>query len=418
VVVEPKHLRLDFAWDVTRAEATHEEDCPDIGPICGVRKEPPQLHHTALWSTEIRVLAEYGLLPNLAVQGMLPVRLIDTHTVYTDLANHPVTLDYQNIHHRNEDLVGLGDGQLLMHGGLLLGGLQVSARAGVSIPLGRMQPNPFKLTAQGLPHEHIQFGTGTFDPVLAADVAREFGSWSAAFFAVAQAPLYADGYGYQAGARLFAGLLAQSPLGTEHISFRLGLSAYHEFPERWDGQVPTEDGNQGRTDLYLAPGITFPLAGEWGMSVDVRTRVYGYTVNAQLSMPVILSVSVGRLFHFEEAATDQVSAPSPTADGRDVVTAGEAVPLEPVRGQWTVFDFWAPWCEACKVLGRDLEALAARRPDLAVRRVNIVDFDSPIARQELQGVRMLPHVRVLDPQGKLVWEGSGTPDEILSHLKQ
>src|SRR3954454_15126634 len=98
----PRHLRVDVATGGFHAEAVHESDCPDIGPICAVRAEPPQVHHTSLWVADLRLLAEYGLLDWLAVQAMFPLRLVDTRTHYTDLANHPVTLDYDNIHHHNE----------------------------------------------------------------------------------------------------------------------------------------------------------------------------------------------------------------------------------------------------------------------------------------------------------------------------
>ena len=129
----------------TRAEAQHDAECPGIGPICEVRPEPPQQHHTTLWLTEARLLGEYGLIPNLAVQGILPFRVINAGTLYTDLAANPVQLDYENIHHRNETLAGLGDAQLLLHGAARLGELKVGARLGVSFPTGKVQANPYTL---------------------------------------------------------------------------------------------------------------------------------------------------------------------------------------------------------------------------------------------------------------------------------
>jgi len=46
--------------------------------------------------------------------------------------------------------------------------------------------------------------------------------------------------------------------------------------------------------------------------------------------------------------------------------------------------------------------------NVAVRRINIVDFESPIGRGELAGVSVLPHVRLTDPTGRLAWELTGT----------
>ena len=407
----------------SRAESSHHSHCPDIGPICQVRDEPPQQHHTTLYLTDIRVIAEYGLVKNLAVQAMLPFRVVGTRTTFSDLAGNPVTLDYSNIHHRNEVLVGLGDAQLFLHAATALGGFKLGGRFGVSVPFGRVSENPFRLGDMGLPHQHVQLGTGTFDPLLGLDVSRDFTRFALAAFGFAQAPLYAGGTGYQAGTRLAGGLVASSTFGLTRPTFRLGVLALHEFAERWDGRVPEEDGNLGRTDLFVGLGVTVPLASDWSVNFDVRGRVWGHVVGGQLQMPVVLEVSVGRLFHLEsgeheDADEGEDEHAAPAGDVADLVHQGELAPLDGVEGKWTVFDFWAPWCEACKTLDKDLRALARGDARVAVRRVNIVDFESPIAVRELPGATVLPRVRLVSPDGQRVLEESGTPEELLQKLNQ
>lgn len=137
-------------------------------------------------------------------------------------------------------------------------------------------------------------------------------------------------------------------------------------------------------------------------------------MNAQLSMPVVLELSLGRLFHFESGAHEDEHSPS-VLDVVDVVREGELAPLVAVQGKWTVFDFWAPWCEACKVLDHELRELG---PELAVRRVNIVDFDSPIALRELPGVSVLPRVRLVSPEGTVVFEESGEVEALLARIRE
>lgn len=398
---------------VSRAVAVHDEECPDIGPICQVRAEPPQQHHTTLWIAEARLLAEYGIAPHFALQAQVPFRLVDTRTQFTDLSGHPITLDYENIHHRDGTLVGFGDMQLWMHHGWNLGELLVTEKLGISFPTGGVEPNPYALGEEGFPHQHILFGTGTFDPLIGLTLAHDFGSWQLSGWGQAQIPLYRNRYGYQAGTRILAGLLGSSTLGTVATSFRLGVTVVQEFAERWDGKVPTTDGNQGRTDLFVGPGITLPLGGDWGMSIDVRGRVWGQTVNAQLSLPLLVEISIGRLFHLERDTAEAHPANSPAADVQDIVEQGEAVPLEPAGGKVTVFDFWATWCEACKPLDAALRARAEKNPRMALRRVNVVDLDSPIARQELPGVSVLPHIRIVADDGRALFEASGTPGQLL-----
>ncbi|MBX5481289.1 MAG: thioredoxin family protein [Myxococcaceae bacterium] len=422
--MEAEHLRLDLALSGSRAVASHLSECPDIGPICEVRDEPPQYHHTTLWMTELRLLAEYGLGHGWAVQGQIPLRLVDTRTRFTDLDGAPLALDYESIHHRDETLVRFGDVQLFAHGATRLAGFQLSARLGVNLPTGIVHEDPYELGHEGKPHQHLQFGTGTFDPILGVDASRQLGPFTLAAFAQGHVPLYQGPRGYQAGGRFYGGLSAS--LGgwlPQGMVARFSASGLHELAERWHGVVPTDDGNQGRTGLYVGPGITIPFARDWSAAIDLRLRAYGHTVNAQLDLPVVVELSIGRLLHLEGGGAEghgrdvgEVATPI-HGDVADLVTHGEAAPLPAALGKWTVIDFWAEWCEPCRVLDRELGELAASRPDVAIRRVNIVDFDSAIAKQELPGVEQIPHVRLIDPAGRVVWEATGSPDELLDEIR-
>jgi hypothetical protein len=364
-------------------------------------------------------LAEFGVKSDFAVQASVPLRLIGTWTRYTDVYSGQPLEGYTEIHHRDGFLGGFGDIRLATHFGWRGLGFNGGITMGMSLPTGRVTENPYRLGDAGLPHQHIQFGTGTVDPIASLDIGRTFGPVSLALFVNGQFPLYKGERGFQAGISGTVGLSAASKLGLSGPLFRLAVLTYGELPERWDDQVPLEDGNQGRFDLYLGPGVTFDLGKDWTLSFDARVRLVGYTAGAQLTMPVVLSASIGTLFHLE-TDVEEMHAPivgTPVPDVADVVTDGEIAPLVPVAGKWTVFDFHAHWCEACRTLDHGLKNRAKAWLDqLAVRRVNIVGFDSPIAKQEIPAVTMLPHIRVVSPKGDVVFEQSGPPEELLEKL--
>lgn len=75
-----------------------------------------------------------------------------------------------------------------------------------------------------------------------------------------------------------------------------------------------------------------------------------------------------------------------------------------VAGKFTLVDFYADWCPNCRRLNPILEQIARHAPDrLAIRKVNVLSWDSPVARQ--YGLTALPHLLLYSPDGRLIAEG-------------
>lgn len=106
------------------------------------------------------------------------------------------------------------------------------------------------------------------------------------------------------------------------------------------------------------------------------------------------------------------------ADVQELNKEGAAVgPLARLRvpDKFTVFDVYADWCGPCRDVDARLREVVAERKDVAVRKLSVVDFDSPLALE--LNVETLPFVVVFTPEGKKTEIRGAQLDKIDKALK-
>ena len=256
-------------------------------------EEPfPIFHEQDLTISEIAFVTEAGLTRGLGMEAVVPLRWVRTRIRFEDLEHEPIVVPNGSIHHRNETLSGPGDPWLLLHGARGLGAWTMAARGGVSIPLGRTEPNPFELGRRGLAHQHIQFGTGTWDPVVGLAAGRRLGQVGLTVNGLAHLVFATNKHGYQAGDRFYASAaLDRRIAGAWRGS--AGLDLAREQTETWDGRIEME-GNLGRTDLLASIGVTRPLGRAGSFHVTAKIPLVTRATGAQVRYPVIIAVGVSR----------------------------------------------------------------------------------------------------------------------------
>jgi thiol-disulfide isomerase/thioredoxin len=393
-------------WLVTGASARHDDrdDVVDRGVIDIVHDQDLQI-------AEVRLGVDVGIRDWLAVSASLPVRMVTSEIQYLDTTGEPVELVTPGIHHRNETLTGLADPMVTGAVTARVGGWRLTGRAGLTIPIGATEEDPFALGDMGLAHQHIQMGTGTFNPVVGGEVVKTWGRWGVGGFALTQQVVYENGKGYHAGDRYAGGVSVIRTFAGDH-AVRAGVEVLGETAERWNGVMHSDDGNRGRFDAMIVAAYSTRLSDmriHAGVKIPVVTRVVG----GQLEVPLIAEVGWSYTFgggakareeDEHEHDHDHEHDHGDHADHADHDEHEERA-LEPVPDKITIFDFWASWCEPCKVLEPALAEMQRAHPE----RVAVVKLD--VSDDPPEGVT-LPHVKVFDEKGVLVLERSSAPGEL------
>jgi hypothetical protein len=296
-------LRLGATVTATAIHVIHEAGCAEFETdpsLCTeIPAQPLYLHDQHLYPVELRAVGEYSFNSTFGVEAQLPFRMVATRIKYTTLDGAPYDpRGPDDVHHRNETVSGVADAWLLMRVGLSLDKWWLAARPGVSIPIGATREDPFALGDQGLRHQHIQLGTGTFDPLLVLEAFRQWDSLRLGMYVQGQASLYDNSHGYRAPWRLFGGASVGTTL-VGKLSGSLGPELFHESEEHWQGMV-RQDGSLGRTELLANASLTQRIDST-DINLGVRVPLWRHIVRGseepgKLSQPLTVFLGISHQF--------------------------------------------------------------------------------------------------------------------------
>lgn len=298
IQLRPGEIRAGLSLGTTGAHITHEAGCADLNDCHEQPIQPLYLHDQRLYPAELRAVGEWGVTPSLGIEAQVPLRWVRTSIEYATPEGQPYQPLDPDIHHRDETLFGIGDPWLLARWSGTWSGVLVSTRLGFSIPMGSIEPNPFALGDSGRRHQHIQFGTGTLDPIFGLDLSLPQGRWLFLAYAQGQMAIDENKYGYQAGMKMMGGVQAGRRIWRA-LTGALGVETLHEGAERWDGEIK-QDGSLGRTEILLTfSGVYAAKAGTWGISARVpvyRHIVAGDEPPGNFSSPLMLGIFGSKTF--------------------------------------------------------------------------------------------------------------------------
>lgn len=271
--------------------AGHLAECPDLGPACNGPTPPvPYYHHVALVLSDVTADVAYGLNSTWALEARVVLRIADTTPTYSELDGTPKLVP-NDIHHHDRTIVGPSDPWLVLRTGAALGKLQAAARLGVSFPLGRTEPDPYALAAQGKWHEHIMLGTGTFLPIVGFGLSYPIGPVQVSASALGLFSVYENADGFRAPTRIFGGMRFGYPIEAAKLTPNLTLDIAHESAEIWHGAYALE-GFNARTDVLVGAGVTWEFATMWKLEANVKARILRLTDAPAFNYPGLAQLAI------------------------------------------------------------------------------------------------------------------------------
>ena len=245
-----------------------------VSPEGNVIDVPLHRHHVNLNIFRIDVGLRYQLTSEWVLEANIPYETKNQEATLEEI--DPVTSTEQEAiirnrdnHHRNETYIGFADADLFLgYGaqGLLRETDFLMARVGTTMPLGKTEEDPWKLGDAGLEHLHIQFGTGTFNPI--ADLYYSlpiYKALNANASVRGKLPFYENSKTYR-GSREVTYTGGLSYRASDWLTFQAGYLGFYQSYAQWAGE---RDINTGLQFSMVSFGASVLMPYDFPLSLSV-----------------------------------------------------------------------------------------------------------------------------------------------------
>ena len=178
-----------------------------------------------------------------------------------------------------------------------------------------------------------------------------------------------------------------------------------------DGKVQTYSSNNIRRIVFDPRPIPTKVASRTKGALEGKVTTYengGFAFTGAAGAEKLPAIFV-----------DQINFGGERGAEIETITKGNQVDLSKylVPGSVTIVDFYADWCGPCKELSPTLEQIARTDPEVALRKIDIINWESAVAKQ--YKVSSIPRVEIYSRAGKLVGTVRGvSPEEVRRYVAQ
>ena len=131
------------------------------------------------------------------------------------------------------------------------------------------------------------------------------------------------------------------------------------------------------------------------------------------------NAAIASAYSAQQTVNQSTMAAARRGEPIKVISHGAQVDISQhlVLGNVTLIDFYADWCGPCRQLAPGLEQMASNDPEIALRKIDIVNWKTAVVQQF--HVHSIPQVNVYDRSGRLVGTVLGSDlEEVKRYVAQ
>jgi len=149
------------------------------------------------------------------------------------------------------------------------------------------------------------------------------------------------------------------------------------------------------------------------------SKVYFVELPNDVQQRFHYNAAIASAYSAQQTANQSTMAAVRRGQSVEVISHGTQVDINQhlAFGNVTVIDFYADWCGPCRQLSPSLEQMARNDPDVALRKIDIVNWRTAVAQQF--NIHSIPQVNVYDRSGRLVGTVVGVDfEKVKSYVAQ
>ena len=149
------------------------------------------------------------------------------------------------------------------------------------------------------------------------------------------------------------------------------------------------------------------------------SKVYFVELPKEVQERFHYNAAIASAYSAHQAVNQATTAIAGRGQPSEVISHGAQVDINQhlALGNVTVIEFYADWCGPCRRLSPSLEQMASSDPEIALRKIDIVNWRTPVAQQF--NVHSIPQVNIYNRAGDLVGTVMGADvDKVRSYVAQ